>query len=320
MRQFNKTRVIQFLLILIPVLPLSVVILFCTVSFESVFFANPPFVLSSSPYVSFNTILEEWESVRELRDSLPSDFGHNTTEIRKELIQRYGTNYGCDSDPIIAAARDKTPKNVPWPLDKSEIPYNAQPKEPPKIALLFMITESLKLPRVWTHWFEDARQWSRSQLDLGIGPYANLTTTDDSPLFTVYTHDGGVWDQEDERITVPYTTFSTSLIEELRNSLVPTVDNTWGSINWVEHQLLHDAMKDERNSAFILVSDFTIPVKPFRFIYEEFQANPRSRFFFSNVNLPLIRKHDTWIVVRSSFSAPSATPAVLKTNVFFPSL
>lgn len=45
------------------------------------------------------------------------------------------------------------------------------------------------------------------------------------------------------------------------------------------------------------MSESTVPVKPFSFIYHEFHSNPRSRFFFSNVNLPLLRKHHQWIVL-----------------------
>lgn len=38
-------------------------------------------------------------------------------------------------------------------------------------------------------------------------------------------------------------------------------------------------------------------------MYDEFQSNPRSRFFFSNINLPLVKKHHQWIVLNRQHAA-----------------
>lgn len=243
----------------------------------------------SFPYLDWTPPPEtqrNFESTGIIHPGPDGNFNFNTTEVRRQLIRKFDTSYGCASDPIVAAARGKRPGKIEWRLDSTPIPDNPEPEGPPRIALLFLVVGNVELPKLWSYWFNEARKWSKNEYLARRGAYANTSLSlseGEIPLFSVYAHVSG--------------NSSTPLLEELQNGLVPLVDSRWGSLMWVQHQLLHSAMKDKRNTAFMFISDSTVPVKPFHFIYEEFNRNPRSRFFFPNVNLPIIRKHDQWVVL-----------------------
>lgn len=88
-----------------------------------------------------------------------------------------------------------------------------------------------------------------------------------------------------------------------QDAIIPAVHCGWGDLNPCEHQLLKYGLRDSSTNGFVFISESTVPAKPFRFIYDEYQQNPRSRFFFSNVNLPLVRKHHQWIVLSRQHAA-----------------
>lgn len=89
-----------------------------------------------------------------------------------------------------------------------------------------------------------------------------------------------------------------AVIKELNEGkLQPSINCTWGNLNPCEYELLRHGLVDPRNSGFIFISESTIPVKPFSVIYNAFMQRPTSRFYFSNLNLPLVRKHHQWVVL-----------------------
>lgn len=290
------------------------------------------------------------------------DYHHNTVELRRSLIKKFGSVYGCDSDPVVSAAKKPAGQFLSMSgggiqtkgyrakedvaLQNVAVPISGTFRAPPKIALLFLVSGNLKQSKVWSAWFREARHWSQNYVNNGTGPYRttlrssppisvgasdasspNTTTNTDrldesksdkleeeasasqiegDPLFTTYVHDyrmfrneaGGMWESLLSLFKRPKEVQSPSEhIEEMRNGLVPSVPSQWGSLNFVEHQLLTHAIMEERNEAFIFISDSTVPVKPFHYIYTEFFRNPRSRFYFSNVNLPLVRKHHQWMIL-----------------------
>lgn len=86
--------------------------------------------------------------------------------------------------------------------------------------------------------------------------------------------------------------------KEMSDSVLqPSVNCTWGNLNPCEYELLRRGLVDPTTLGFIFISESTVPMKPFSAIFQAFMEQPTSRFYFSNLNLPMVRKHHQWIIV-----------------------
>jgi hypothetical protein len=85
--------------------------------------------------------------------------------------------------------------------------------------------------------------------------------------------------------------------EILSGELTPSIDCKWGEVNPCQYELLRQALEESNCLGFVFLSESSVPLKPFSFIYSQWMKNPTSRFYFSNVNLPLVRKHHQWIIL-----------------------
>lgn len=58
------------------------------------------------------------------------------------------------------------------------------------------------------------------------------------------------------------------------------VPTTWENTMNAQIELLREALKDENNQKFIFLSESTIPLQPFEFVYETLMADKKSQFAF----------------------------------------
>lgn len=240
---------------------------------------------------------------------LNGDFGLRTGKLRRELHKRFSTLYGCFPDPIIRQMRNWRTKPTVGDLNsviRSEsIEVEPTAKRPYRLAILFLVVDQLSHTKVWTDWFSAAKKWSYEMYEKSeSGPFSGLSEDarrsmrdEDIYLLSVKTHYVAASVHNTRGAAQNEIPITDALPSELLHTLVPQVQSKWGALTGVQYQLLKYALEDPHNFGFIFASDSTVPVKPFSFIYEEFSKNPRSRFFFNNVNLPLIRKHDQWVVL-----------------------
>lgn len=85
------------------------------------------------------------------------------------------------------------------------------------------------------------------------------------------------------------------------------VPTTWEKITGAQLQLLKDALQDPQNEKFIFLSESTIPLQSFDFVYQKLMNHPHSLFSYernpepSRIFTPLqpfiIYKNSTWIVL-----------------------
>lgn len=231
-------------------------------------FVSPPLPYSAPPFSSYphhwdppQTVLRSFRPAEMIHPGKNGNYGGNTTDIRKSLIDKFNTVYGCLSDPIVAAARRKQPTRLKWMLDDSPLPENSIPDNPAKIAFLFLSNGGISHAKVWSSWFREAREWSQQYMGQQMSTFFKQSNV----LFSVYIHKGGNGNEIFDK------SINGTLDDDIGVEVhwVPTVPNAWGNLNWVEHQLLHSAFKERQNGAFIFISDSTVPVKPFYFMYEE---------------------------------------------------
>lgn len=89
--------------------------------------------------------------------------------------------------------------------------------------------------------------------------------------------------------------------------LSQTVETTWANTMNAQIELLKEALKDSNNEKFIFVSESTIPLQSFDYIYEVLMAHSKSQFFFEpnyhsvrvwrSIAADDVLKNSQWIVL-----------------------
>ena len=113
----------------------------------------------------------------------------------------------------------------------------------PKVAFLFLTMKYFPFSSLWEAFFEDAPK----------GDYS------------IYIHRAAVPDEN-------------KMVHELALSKYGAVDVPWVKTAWcalfgVEVAMLFHAMKDPNNVQFVFVSDSSVPLKPFSYVYKELAQN-----------------------------------------------
>ena len=110
---------------------------------------------------------------------------------------------------------------------------------PQKVAFLFLTMKELQFPKLWQTFFKDA----------------------DKDLYSIYLHRAVLKDEQRAGHEIPLAEFGA--ID------VPWVKTAWCALFGVEVASLFAAMKDPRNVQFVFISDSSVPLKPFSYVYHE---------------------------------------------------
>jgi len=109
----------------------------------------------------------------------------------------------------------------------------------PKVAFLFLTMTELAWPTLWNRFFEGA----------------------DEDLYSIYVHRAAVKDNATDKPPLPLAKFGARA--------VPWVQTAWCALFGVEVASLAAALEDTRNRQFVFVSDSTLPLKNFGYVYHQ---------------------------------------------------
>lgn len=181
---------------------------------------------------------------------------------------------------------------------------------PPKVAFLFLVRTEVALPEVWDEFFSQA---PRNQ-------------------YSVYVHQAAA-------------DAGTSRLERWGAASVPRVPTEWCATFGAEVVLLSEALRDPDNVQFVFVSDSTVPLKSFGYVYQQLAgAAPRTskfclstpaahstvrmecltsvasswcvyRDFYRGLN-PHVVKHHQWVVLARSHASALVRHAAEALDVF----
>lgn len=155
----------------------------------------------------------------------------------------------------------------------------------PVVVCIFITTHGLQTPTIWQHWFDDFQNHLRLTRDLpenlpGPNPW----------LRGVLTHAPDVDMAQLTDRTPPW----------LRPHVDPTaIPSAWGKLLPSVHQALKFAREEHPDGDyFLMLSDSTIPLKPFRIIWGEIAADSRSRIdVYCKSHFNGVPKHSQWLLL-----------------------
>lgn len=212
------------------------------------------------------------------------DYFWRKPELEQQYYETINTLTAFWTDPLLPES---------WRNGTHGFPLNVLPEVPSgtirKIGLLMLVDDRIEAPEVWDKWITDANNWSKQLYDSKIGPYSKIDSKFAS-LLKVHIH------VANNSVDMKEKGFSDTFIR----GRVPTVKCVWGNLNFCQAQLYRHALSDPAVDCMILVSDSSIPLKPFSEIYKEWEENPRSRFDLFYPKEPLIAKHAEWTVLKRS--------------------
>lgn len=141
----------------------------------------------------------------------------------------------------------------------------AELKLVPKVAFLFLVKDGLDQEAVWDMFFEQAQE----------------------DQYSIYVHSAS----PQEVIAVPLSKWGAVL--------VPQVPTRWGAISGAEVAVFSEALTDQANTQFVLVSDATVPLKPFHYVHSQLVSKSphTSKICFTQEKLTLNLKHHQWVVL-----------------------
>ncbi len=113
-----------------------------------------------------------------------------------------------------------------------------------KIAFLFLIISNINHENIWLNFF-----------------------TNHQDNFSLYIH---------SKETMP----ASSAFKQFE--LSTKVATTWENTMNAQIELLREALKDKDNQKFIFLSESTIPLQPFDFVYETLMSNSKSQFAYAH--------------------------------------
>lgn len=113
----------------------------------------------------------------------------------------------------------------------------------PKVAFLFLTMKDLAWPKLWQSFFSSA-------------------TTGD---YSIYVHQAALKDGPDAEHPLPLAEFGAIS--------VPWVKTAWCALFGVEVAILSAALADPANVQFVFVSDTTVPLKSFAYVYQQLVKN-----------------------------------------------
>eukprot|EP01056_Protomagalhaensia_sp_Gyna25_P001453 Protomagalhaensia_sp_Gyna_25__1452@NODE_1736_length_1575_cov_153_899740_g1425_i0_p1_GENE_NODE_1736_length_1575_cov_153_899740_g1425_i0NODE_1736_length_1575_cov_153_899740_g1425_i0_p1_ORF_typecomplete_len481_score64_66Branch/PF02485_21/2_3e06Mob_Pre/PF01076_19/1_2Mob_Pre/PF01076_19/1_6e03_NODE_1736_length_1575_cov_153_899740_g1425_i0561498 len=152
-------------------------------------------------------------------------------------------------------------------LLKSSIPMPYNGSEPFGVALLFETYVGMELSEIWHRWFEDAHQWIEKRLG-----YVH-SDEGSNPILQAFVH-------------YSYKVNRTFVEQGVPPLLRPGVVNepaicSWQSTTECAAKLYLEAYSRMPSAQmFILISHNTIPLKPFRAVYESLHQDTRNRISF----------------------------------------
>lgn len=90
-----------------------------------------------------------------------------------------------------------------------------------------------------------------------------------------------------------------------KNEIKTKVPTTWANTMQAQIELLREALKDQSNKKFIFLSESTIPLQAFDYVYEKVMSNPQSIFgyglnssrYFGPLPLEIMHKNTQWVVL-----------------------
>lgn len=122
--------------------------------------------------------------------------------------------------------------------------------EVPKVAFLFLTMKSIEWLSTWEAFFEPAP----------------------SDRYSIYVHRAGVKDDDPEKPPLPLAARGARA--------VPWVQTAWCALFGVEVAILNAALQDPNNIQFVFVSDTTVPLKTFDYVYRQLaELSPRTSKF-----------------------------------------
>lgn len=143
-----------------------------------------------------------------------------------------------------------------------------------RIAFLFVVRIDIKYEEVWKEFFKSMKP---SQ-------------------YSIYIH---AKDDKDVNLS-PF----------FKSRVIPSVYTVWGDIVLGELQLLSYALKDNKNTHFVILSETTIPLKPANFVFNEITSgetsmclakDPSEVWYLSDVRKEVkrknLRKHSQFLVL-----------------------
>eukprot|EP00928_Gymnodinium_smaydae_P089004 TRINITY_DN73019_c0_g1_i1.p1 TRINITY_DN73019_c0_g1~~TRINITY_DN73019_c0_g1_i1.p1 ORF type:complete len:491 (-),score=84.41 TRINITY_DN73019_c0_g1_i1:194-1600(-) len=135
-------------------------------------------------------------------------------------------------------------------LDAEIPPPEQQPLAEPKVAFLFMTMRDLLWPKLWDAFFTEA-----------------VSSRGGRKKFSIYVHQAATED-------VPELP-----LKEYGAIAVPWVKTSWCALFGAEVAMLHAALQDKRNKQFVFVSDSTVPLKSFNYVWSQLaQTQTTSKF------------------------------------------
>lgn len=150
-----------------------------------------------------------------------------------------------------------------------------------KIAFMFMIYDSLEYEKVWSSFFKHAK----------------------SSQFSIYIHSKNGKTKLKDKLFI--------------DAIIPSVPTKWGDLLYAEMQLFKYAYRKKSNHIFVLVSNSTIPLKSFDYVYNS--LSQRSVSYVQQGKLPSFEWHNTNLpavgVGRSSFRKGSQWVTLIRPHV-----
>jgi len=124
-----------------------------------------------------------------------------------------------------------------------DVESNHSLQDKPKVAFLFLTMKDLQWPSLWEDFFAPAK-------------------ADD---YSIYVHQAALPDPKAADTALPLSQFGAIS--------VPWVKTGWCALFGVEVAILRAALQDKANSQFIFVSDSTVPLKRFDYVYQQLIVN-----------------------------------------------
>lgn len=139
----------------------------------------------------------------------------------------------------------------------------------PKVAFLFLVGTGILHEKLWDSFFAKAEKES----------------------YSIYVH---LASPQDNR-SVPLSKWGAVL--------VPQVASKWCALSGVQIGLMAEALSGHANMQFVMVSDTTVPLKPFRYVYSELieKSLRTSKICFYQHIVPM--KHHQWVVLSRKHAA-----------------
>lgn len=137
----------------------------------------------------------------------------------------------------------------------------------PKVAFLFLLTQNMEQEGVWDAFFEQAQE----------------------EQYSIYMHRAST----QQMTTVPLSKWG--------SVLVPQVPTRWGALLGAEIALFREALLDQANVQFVLLSGTTVPLKPFHYVHSQLASRSpdTSKLCFQHTQeSPAVNlKHHQWLIL-----------------------